>query len=182
MLFNRQIMNYFGSDALAVFGVIVQISGLVQCFTYAVGQAAQPIISENFSVRNWERIKQTRKYSLWTVAVFGVLWTSAVLLFPNIFVKIHVPNRQRIADSSRYYAYLWPCVSAFAAEYFRNLLFPVCDVAENSIDHFYGTGHGFMRCISVCASGDVWRETSMVGHADYRAGSCSLYYFVYDKK
>lgn len=40
MLFNRQIMNYLGSDALAVFGVIVQISGLVQCFTYAAGQAA----------------------------------------------------------------------------------------------------------------------------------------------
>ena len=34
MLFNRQIMNYLGSDALAVFGVIVQVSGLVQCFTY----------------------------------------------------------------------------------------------------------------------------------------------------
>lgn len=88
MLFNRQIMNYFGSDALAVFGVIVQISGLVQCFTYAVGQAAQPIISENYSVHKWERIKGTRKYSLWTVAAFGVLWTAAVLLFPNAFVKI----------------------------------------------------------------------------------------------
>ena len=64
MLFNRQIMNYFGSDALAVFGVIVQISGLVQCFTYAVGQAAQPIVSENYSVHNIERIRETRKYSL----------------------------------------------------------------------------------------------------------------------
>ena len=88
MLFNRQIMNYFGADALAVFGVIVQVSGLVQCFTYAAGQAAQPIVSENYSVHNWERIKETRKYSLWTVAVFGVLGTAAVLLFPNTFVRV----------------------------------------------------------------------------------------------
>lgn len=86
MLFNRQIMNYFGSNALAVFGVIVQISG------------------------------------------------------------------------------------------------PVCDAGENSIDHFYGTRDGSMWCISVRASGAVWRETSMVGHAGYRACSRNLYYFVYGKK
>ena len=49
--------------------------------------------------------------------------------------NIHVSNRQRTAGRSRYYADLWPCVSAFAAEYFCNLLFPVCDAAENSIDH-----------------------------------------------
>ena len=52
--------------------------------------------------------------------------------------SIHVPDRQRTADGSRYYADLWPCVSAFAAEYFRNLLFPVCDAAENGVNHFYG--------------------------------------------
>ena len=86
--------------------------------------------------------------------------------------NIHVSNRQRTAGRSRYYADLWPCVSAFAAEYFCNLLFPVCDAAENSIDHFYGTRHGSMRCISVRASGAVWRETSMVGYAGYGTGGC----------
>ena len=96
--------------------------------------------------------------------------------------NIHVSNRQRTAGRSRYYADLWPCVSAFAAEYFRNLLFPVCDAAENSIDHFYGAGHGSMWRISVRASGAVWREISMVGYADYRVGSRKLYYFVYGKK
>ncbi len=130
MLFNRQIMNYFGSDALAVFGVIVQISGLVQCFTYAVGQAAQPIISENFSVRNWERIKQTRKYSLWTVAVFGVLWTSAVLLFPNIFVKIFMSPTDSVLQIApgimHIYglAYLLLPLNIFATYYFQSVMQP----------------------------------------------------------
>ena len=130
MLFNRQIMNYFGSDALAVFGVIVQISGLVQCFTYAVGQAAQPIISENFSVRNWERIKQTRKYSLWTVAVFGVLWTSAVLLFSNIFVKIFMSSTDSVLQIApgimHIYglAYLLLPLNIFVTFYFRSVMQP----------------------------------------------------------
>ena len=39
-----------------------------------------------------------------------------------------------------------------------------------------------MWCISVCTSGAVWREASMVGYADYRVRSCKLYYFVYGKK
>ena len=130
MLFNRQIMNYFGSDALAVFGVIVQISGLVQCFTYVVGQAAQPIISENYSVHNWERIKGTRKYSLWTVAAFGVLWTAAVLLFPNVFVKIFMSPTDSVLQIApgimRIYglAYLLLPLNIFATYYFQSVMQP----------------------------------------------------------
>lgn len=130
MLFNRQIMNYLGLDALAVFGVIVQISGLVQCFTYAAGQAAQPIISENYSVHNWERIKETQKYSLWTVAVFGVLWTAAVLLFPNAFVKVFMSPTDsvlRIAPGiMQVYglAYLLLPLNIFATYYFQSVMQP----------------------------------------------------------
>ena len=38
MLFNRQIMKYLGTDALAVYGVIVNISTVVQCCAYSVGR------------------------------------------------------------------------------------------------------------------------------------------------
>lgn len=50
ILFNRQIMRYLGTDALAVYGVIVNISTFAQCCAYSVGQAAQPIISTNFGI------------------------------------------------------------------------------------------------------------------------------------
>ena len=42
VLFNRQIMKYLGSDALAIHGPIIQVSTFVQCCAYSVGQAAQP--------------------------------------------------------------------------------------------------------------------------------------------
>ena len=48
ILFNRQIMAWLGTDALAVYGVLVNVSTLVQCCGYSVGQAAQPILSQNF--------------------------------------------------------------------------------------------------------------------------------------
>ncbi|MDE6698303.1 MAG: multidrug transporter MatE, partial [Lachnospiraceae bacterium] len=40
MIFNRQIVRYFGTDALSVYGVIVNVSTIVQCCAYSVGQAA----------------------------------------------------------------------------------------------------------------------------------------------
>lgn len=88
MLFNRQIMHYFGADALAVFGVIVQVSCIVQCATYGIGQAAQPLLSQNYGANKWDRVKETQRYSLYTVAIFGVLCTAAVLLYPTFFVRI----------------------------------------------------------------------------------------------
>lgn len=39
ILFNRQIMAYLGTNALSVYGVIVNISTFVQCCAYSVGQA-----------------------------------------------------------------------------------------------------------------------------------------------
>ena len=35
-------MKYLGSDALAIYGPIIQVSTFVQCCAYSVGQAAQP--------------------------------------------------------------------------------------------------------------------------------------------
>ncbi len=48
VLFNRQIMTYLDTNALAVYGVIVNISTFVQCCAYSIGQAAQPIFYANF--------------------------------------------------------------------------------------------------------------------------------------
>lgn len=96
MLFNRQIMLYLGSDALAVFGVIVQVSSIVQCSTYGVGQAAQPIISANHGIGAKERIHETRNYALWTVAVFGVVWTGLMLLIPNGFIRLFMSPTESV--------------------------------------------------------------------------------------
>lgn len=88
VIFNRQIMSYLGADALAVYGTIINVSTFVQCCAYSVGQAAQPIISTNFGANNSARIKETLKYSLYTVAVFGVFWTVLSCAVPNLYVRI----------------------------------------------------------------------------------------------
>lgn len=127
MLFNRQIMGYFGSDALAVYGVIVQVTCVVQCSTYGVGQAVQPLLSANFGAGLWDRITKTRNYSLWTVGIFGLFWTICVLCLPNVFVYLFMSPSERVLEIApeimRIYAisYLALPLNIFATYYFPSL-------------------------------------------------------------
>ncbi|MDO4617360.1 MAG: MATE family efflux transporter [Lachnospiraceae bacterium] len=88
ILFNRQILKYLGSDALAVYGIIINISTFVQACAYSIGQAAQPIISMNYGARQGKRITDVMKYAVGTAVVFGMIWTVLVLAVPNAFVYL----------------------------------------------------------------------------------------------
>lgn len=96
MLFNRQILRYLGTDALSVYGVIINISTFVQCCAYSIGQAAQPIISTNFGAQRGERIAQILKYAISTAVVFGVIWTGLAMFVPNLFIRIFMTPESQI--------------------------------------------------------------------------------------
>ena len=96
VLFNRQIMKYYGASALAVYGIIVNISTIVQCCGYSVGQAAQPILSINFGAGQWKRISQVLKYAVLSAGGFGLLWLLVELLFPNGIVRIFMTPTEAV--------------------------------------------------------------------------------------
>lgn len=98
VLFNRQIMKYLGSDALAIYGPIINISTFVQCCAYSVGQAAQPIISTNFGAGKGGRIKETLRLALWTTAAFALFWTALSLACPNLYIRIFMNPTPKILE------------------------------------------------------------------------------------
>ena len=130
ILFNRQIMHYLGTNALAVYGVIVNISTFAQCCAYSVGQASQPIISTNFDANKGERIRQTLKYALGTTAFFSIFWTALSLAIPNVFIHIFMtptPEVLQIApDIFRCYgiSFLLLPLNIFSTYYFQALIKP----------------------------------------------------------
>lgn len=130
VLFNRQIMKYFGTSALSIYGIIVNISTFVQCCAYSVGQASQPIISVNYGAGSGPRIKQTLKYALYTVAFFSLLWTSLSWLVPNVFVKIFMtPTREILTMAPAIIncyglSFLLLPFNIFSTYYFQALLKP----------------------------------------------------------
>ncbi len=96
MLFNIQIMKYLGSDALAVYGIIVNISIFVQCCAYGVGQASQPILSSNYGANELGRIRKLFQYNVITVMIISTLWVLVTMLFPTSFIYAFMNPTQQV--------------------------------------------------------------------------------------
>lgn len=130
ILFNRQILKYFNSDAHSVFGVLTQISLLVQCSIYGAGQAAQPIISVNYGAKLNNRVKETNKYGVVTALVFGVFWAAVMLLFPTFMLKLYVAPTDSVLKIApeiiRIYglSYLILPFNIYSTYYFQSVMKP----------------------------------------------------------
>lgn len=130
MIFNRQILRYFGTDALSVYGIIINISTFVQCCAYGIGQAAQPILSANYGAGKTQRIGETLKYALGTAAVFGLVWTAAAEIIPNGFVYIFMTPTEHILNIApgiirRYgISFLLLPFNIFSTYYFQAIMKP----------------------------------------------------------
>lgn len=128
VLFNRQIMQYLGTDALAVYGIITQVTAFAQCLAYGAGQAAQPIISQNYGAGQYGRIKECLKYGLYTSAAMGLAWTLVMLCVPNLFVHFFMtptPSVLEIAPGIlRAYgiSFILLPFNIFAAYYFQAMM------------------------------------------------------------
>lgn len=128
VLFNRQILKYIGTDALSVYGIIINISTFVQCCAYSIGQASQPIISTNYGAGKGGRIKEVLKYAVGTAFVFGGIWTAACMAVPNSFIRIFMtPTDEilRIAPAiirSYGISFLLLPINIFSTYYFQALM------------------------------------------------------------
>ena len=129
-LFNRQILKYLGTNALSVYGIIINISTFVQCCAYSIGQASQPIFSVNFGANRFDRIRETLKYALGTAAVFGLIWSAICIFVPNLFTYIFMqPTEEILAIAPsiiRHYgiSFLLLPLNIFSTYYFQALLKP----------------------------------------------------------
>lgn len=130
ILFNRQILKYLGTDALSVYGIIINISTFVQCCAYSIGQASQPIISANFGANQSNRIREVLKYTLYTAAVFSIFWTALSLAAPNLYVRIFMAPAENILQIApaiiRKYgiSFLLLPLNIFSTYYFQALMKP----------------------------------------------------------
>lgn len=130
VLFNRQILNYLGTDALSVYGFIINISTFVQCCAYSVGQAAQPLISVNFGAGKGARIRETLKYALGATAFFSLFWTLLSLVVPNMYTRIFMTPTPEVLEIApaiiRHYAlsFLLLPLNIFSTYYFQALMKP----------------------------------------------------------
>jgi len=89
---NNQIMKYCGAPSLAVYGVLGTVSALFLSIFSGIGQAAQPIVSENYGAGNVIRYWKAEGLGMKTAVLFGILFTAVCVAFPievtSIFMKM----------------------------------------------------------------------------------------------
>lgn len=162
ILFNRQIMAWLGTDALAVYGVLVNVSTLVQCCGYSVGQAAQPILSASFGAGKWGRIRAALKYALMAAAFFSAVWTLLVFLFPNGFIRIFMSptgDILRIAPAilrSYGVSFLLLPLNIFSTYYFQSLMKPRASFSVSVLRGLVLSGALIYALPALLGPGAVW--------------------------
>lgn len=130
ILFNRQILKYFGTNELSIYGVIINISTFAQCCAYSIGQASQPIISTNYGAGYGNRIKETLKYAIYTAGIFGMFWTILSLSVPNFYIKIFMTPTKEVLNIApsiiRTYSisFILLPFNIFSTYYFQSLMKP----------------------------------------------------------
>ncbi len=162
VLFNRQIMKYLGTNALAVYGPIVNVSTFVQCCAYSVGQAAQPIISINFGAKKWKRIKETLRYALYTVCVFSLFWTALSLICPNLYIYIFMKPTTEILEIAptiiRCYSisFILLPLNIFSTYYFQALMKPKAAFYVSVFRGFLISGILIMFLPIITGANSIW--------------------------
>ena len=162
VLFNRQIMKYLDSNALAVYGVIVAVSTLVQCCAYGVGQAAQPIISQNYGAKKYDRIRKVLKYSAVTSAILGAIWAVMFMALPQTFVKLFMTPTGQVLSAAphivRIYAlsFLLLPFNVYSTYHFQAIMKPGVSMAVSVCRGILISGAFILALPAVFGGDSVW--------------------------
>lgn len=128
MLYNRRILQLLNNDALSVFGAIASLTTVVQCCSYSIGQAAQPILSANFGAGKMDRVRKVLKYGIVTSVIFGAFWMVVTLALPTTIIKLFMDATDSVLAIApailRKYGigYLFAPFTLFATYYFQSIL------------------------------------------------------------
>jgi len=124
---NNQIMKYCGAPSLAVYGVLGTVSSVFMSIYAGVGQATQPIVSENYGAGNHSRCWKTERLGMKTTIFFGILFTVVCIAFPigvtSVFMKMTPEVTEVTPYILRVYAlsFIPLAVNTFATYYLQSI-------------------------------------------------------------
>lgn len=162
ILFNRQIMKYLGSDALAVYGIITQVTVFVQCIAYGTGQAAQPIISQNYGAGQYSRIRECTRYSIYSAFGMGIFWMALMLAFPNTILNLFMEATPEVAQIApkilRTYglSYVILPFNIFATYYFQAMMKPNISLTASLARGAVVSGGMILLLPALLGPGSIW--------------------------
>ena len=99
---NNQIMKYCGAPSLAVYGVLGTVTSVFMSIFAGVGQAAQPIVSENYGAGNHGRCWKAEGLGMKTTIIFGFLFSVVCIVFPLGITSVFMKMTEEVAEVAPY--------------------------------------------------------------------------------
>lgn len=98
MLYNVQLMKFYGENGVSAYGVImyVQLIFLALMIGYTIGSA--PIVGFHYGARNTDELKNIFKKSIWILAVGGVVLSGLAQALAMPLAKLFVGYDRELFD------------------------------------------------------------------------------------
>lgn len=100
ILFNNQVMRYFGATELAIYGIGSNIFSTFQTFSYGIGNAAQPIMAQNLGAKQYDRVRKTAWLGIRSSLILALVLTAIMLLFPTQITRIYMSATEDVIAMS----------------------------------------------------------------------------------
>jgi putative MATE family efflux protein len=121
-VFILSLVNRYGTDVTAAFGIGMQIDMLATIPAMSIGMAATTIAGQNLGARNLDRVFQTLRMSVLFGLAIALACTAALAIFPHyvgaIFLKESVEHANVLNIVAGYYhwmAFIFPCFAVVFA-------------------------------------------------------------------
>ena len=95
---NLTFMHYIGDNGVGAFGIACYYTPFIFMVGNSIAQSAQPIISFNFGIKRFDRVRQTLHLLVLTTFISGLLVTSAFTFFPEFLVGLFLPLEETAAQ------------------------------------------------------------------------------------
>ncbi len=105
---NLVFMKYLGDAGVGAYGVACYYTPFVFMFGNSIAQSAQPIVSYNFGIERWDRVRKTFLISLRAAVLTSLFSIVAFVLFPkelvHLFIAADDPAAHIAIDGFPYFA------------------------------------------------------------------------------
>ncbi len=95
---NLVFMRHLGDDGVGAYGIACYYTPFIFMVGNAIAQSAQPIISYNFGLGLWPRVRETLRIAVGTAVGGGLVVTSAFVFAPAVLTGLFIKLGTRAAD------------------------------------------------------------------------------------
>ena len=92
VLFNAALLALGGEDAVAVYGVLMYVSGIWFSFTYGIGDALQPSVGYNLGAGRPDRVLALEKRIYASIIALSLVAAAAMLFLPAQITALFMAN------------------------------------------------------------------------------------------